>query len=81
MRNFSYIIFSLLLRAKMYYVILNQVIYILIYIISIFPYNSYLSFTFQLNFLPANLLVLVVIFIDYFTYRLTSSLELMLYVL
>ena len=42
--SFSYIIFNLLLCAKMYYVIFNHLIYILIYIIRIFLYNSYSRF-------------------------------------
>ena len=62
---FSYIIFILLLCAKIYHVFFNQLIYILINIISIFLYIITLThvFTFDVNFLPANLLVLVVIFI------------------
>ena len=83
--SFSYIIFYLLLCAKMYYVIFNQLIYIIIFIISHIQVFFYIIpthvLTFHVNFLPANLLVLIVIIIVCFTCRLTSWLELMLYVL
>ena len=69
--SFADLIFNLLLCAKMYYVFFNHLIYILIYIIGItIGINSYCRFFIYVNFLPANLLVLVVIFMVDFTCRL-----------